>query len=108
MIRLFLILSLLMMPINGQAISGLNNKFCVVDIQKVVVSSKDIQKLKIERDGQVTELKEMADTANEKIKAEKNDDARKKYLKNIWPKSMLKKKNLIKFMQQLCKLRIRN
>ncbi|MBO6282062.1 MAG: hypothetical protein J6N49_05990 [Alphaproteobacteria bacterium] len=78
MIRLFLILSLLMMPINAQAISGLNNKFCVVDIQKVVVSSKDIQKLKIERDGQVTELKEMADTANEKIKAEKDDDARKK------------------------------
>ena len=55
-----------------------NGKFAVVDIQRVVVASKDIAALKIERDTQVAELKKMADDANEKIKAEKDEDARKK------------------------------
>lgn len=61
-----------------KAVTDNNSKFAVVDIQRVVVASKDIAALKIERDTQVAELKKMADDANEKIKAEKDEDARKK------------------------------
>ena len=61
-----------------KAVTDNNGKFAVVDIQRVVVASKDIAALKIERDTQVAELKKMADDANEKIKAEKDEDARKK------------------------------
>ena len=61
-----------------KAVTDNNGKFAVVDIQRVVVASRDIAALKIERDTQVAELKKMADDANEKIKAEKDEDARKK------------------------------
>ncbi|MBR1840812.1 MAG: OmpH family outer membrane protein [Alphaproteobacteria bacterium] len=61
-----------------KAVADNSGKFAVVDVQRVVVSSRDIAALKIERDAQVAELKKMADNANVKIKAEKDEDAKKK------------------------------
>ena len=61
-----------------KAVADNSGKFAVVDVQRVVVSSRDIAALKIERDAQVAELKKMADSANVKIKAEKDEEAKKK------------------------------
>lgn len=60
-----------------KATSG-NQKFAVVDVQRVVSSSRDVAALKIERDNQIRELKRMADNANEKIKAEEDEVKRQK------------------------------
>lgn len=60
-----------------KAVADNSGKFAVVDVQRVVVSSRDIAALKMERDAQVAELQKMADAANEKIKAEKDEKARK-------------------------------
>ena len=59
-------------------ISGGNEaKFAVVDVQRVVVASKDVAALKNERDNQIKELQKMADDANAKI-AKISDEAEKK------------------------------
>lgn len=59
-------------------ISGGNEaKFAIVDVQRVVVASKDVAALKNERDNQIKELQKMADDANAKI-AKISDEAEKK------------------------------
>ena len=60
-----------------KAISADKMKFAVVDVQRVVLSSKDIAALSAERQSQVQELKKMADEANNKITAEKDAKAKK-------------------------------
>ncbi len=61
--------------------------FAVVDLQRVVLSSKEIAALSNNRQQQLQELRKMADDANEKINAEKKEDAKKelsqKYLAEI-------------------------
>jgi outer membrane protein len=57
---------------------SLNTEFAYVDMQRVILLSKDLNALKNERDTQVQDLKKMADAANEKIKAETNEEAKKK------------------------------
>lgn len=55
-----------------------NVDFAVIDLQRVVVSSKDLEALRNERDNQIQELKKMADEANAKIQEIENDDDKKK------------------------------
>ena len=70
-----------------KAVARNGAKVAVIDVQRVVVSSKDIAALKTERDAQVAELKKLADDANEKIKKEKDEKKKKelseKYLTEI-------------------------
>ena len=63
--------------ITYKATAGKNMKFAVIDLQRVVVSSKDIEALKTERDTQIQDLKKMADDANEKIQAITDEDEKK-------------------------------
>ena len=59
-------------------ISGSNEaKFAVVDVQRVVLASKDLAAIKTERDNQVKELQKMADDANTKL-AKISDETTKK------------------------------
>ena len=59
-------------------ISGSNEaKFAVVDVQRVVLASKDLAAIKTERDNQVQELQKMADDANTKL-AKISDETTKK------------------------------
>ena len=60
-----------------KAVSADKMKFAVVDVNRVVLSSKEIAALSAERQVQVQELKKMADEANAKITAEKDADAKK-------------------------------
>lgn len=60
-----------------KAVSADKMKFAVVDVNRVVLSSKEIAALSAERQAQVQELKKMADEANVKITAEKDADAKK-------------------------------
>ncbi len=53
-------------------------EFAVIDLQKVVPASKDLNALRDERMKQVQDLQKMAETANEKIKAIENEEERKK------------------------------
>lgn len=55
-----------------------NIDFAVVDLQRVIASSKDVEALKNERDNQIQELKKMADTANAEIQKIDNDEDKKK------------------------------
>ena len=54
-----------------------NAAFAVVDLQRVVLSSKEIAALSNNRQQQLQELRKMADDANEKINAEKKEEAKK-------------------------------
>ena len=60
-----------------KAISADKMKFAVVEVQRVVLSSREIAALSADRQAQVQELKKMADEANVKIMAEKNEEAKK-------------------------------
>ena len=60
-----------------KATVGNVQKIAVVDLQRVIVSSKDVAALKGTRDSQIQNLKNMAEEANKKIKAEKDEEARK-------------------------------
>ncbi len=60
-----------------KAISADKMKFAVVDVQRVVLSSKEIAALSAERQAQIQELKKMADEANMKITAEQDQAAKK-------------------------------
>ena len=60
-----------------KAISADKMKFAVVDVQRVVLSSKEIAALSADRQAQVQELKKMADEANVKITAEQDPAAKK-------------------------------
>ena len=79
--RLMFFIALIAAGISAAAtrmISGGNEaKFAVVDVQRVVVASKDVAALKNERDNQIKELQKMADDANAKI-AKISDEAEKK------------------------------
>ncbi len=52
--------------------------FAVVDVQRVVMSSKDLVALNSERNAQIQNLRKMADEANEKINKENKEDEKKK------------------------------
>lgn len=58
-------------------LSGSEPRFAVVDVQRVVVSSKDVAALKNERDEQIKDLQKMAEDANAKI-SKISDEAEKK------------------------------
>lgn len=55
-----------------------NVDFAVVDLQRVIASSKDVAALKNERDNQIQELKKMADAANSEIQKVEGDEEKKK------------------------------
>lgn len=60
-------------------ISGSNEaKFAVVDVQRVVLASKDLAAIKTERDNQIKELQKMADDANTKLAKISDETAKKK------------------------------
>lgn len=60
-------------------ISGSNEAtFAVVDVQRVVLASKDLAAIKTERDNQVKELQKMADDANTKLAKISDETAKKK------------------------------
>ena len=67
-----------------------NNGVGVIDLQRVVASSKDVATLRTNREAQINELKKMADEANAKIDEIKRDDEKKvateKYLGEIQAK----------------------
>ena len=67
-----------------------NDGVGVIDIQRVVASSKDVATLRTNREAQINELKKMADEANAKIDEIKKDDEKKvateKYLGEIQAK----------------------
>lgn len=67
-----------------------NDGVGVIDIQRVVASSKDVATLRTNREAQINELKKMADEANAKIDEIKRDDEKKvateKYLGEIQAK----------------------
>lgn len=67
-----------------------NNGVGVIDLQRVVASSKDVATLRTNREAQINELKKMADEANAKIDEIKKDDEKKvateKYLGEIQAK----------------------
>lgn len=58
--------------------SGKTPEIAVVDLQRVVVASKDVAALKSERDTQIQELKKMADAANKKLESIKDEAIKKK------------------------------
>lgn len=64
-----------------------DKQFAVVDLNVVLNSSRDLAALKNERDTQIADLKKMADSANEKIKAVSKEEDKKKltqeYLEEI-------------------------
>lgn len=60
-----------------KAMAGKASEFAVVDLQRVVVSSKDLAALNNERNTQIQNLRKMADEANEQIGKEKNEEAKK-------------------------------
>ncbi len=61
-----------------KATAGSGAKFAIIDIPRVLMSSKDVAALKSEREAQINELQKMAKDANVKIEAEKDKAARKK------------------------------
>lgn len=54
-----------------------NDGVGVIDLQRVVASSKDVATLRTNREAQINELKKMADEANAKIDEIKKDDEKK-------------------------------
>lgn len=62
-----------------KAMNRRTTQFAIVDLQQIVVVSKDVSALRMEREKQVQDLRKMADDANSKITAEK-DEAKKKQL----------------------------
>jgi outer membrane protein len=61
-----------------KAMAGKAANFAVVDVQRVVMASKDLVALNSERNAQIQNLRKMADEANEQINKEKKEDAKKK------------------------------
>lgn len=61
-----------------KAMAGKAANFAVVDVQRVVMASKDLVALNNERNAQIQNLRKMADEANVEINKEKKEDAKKK------------------------------
>lgn len=61
-----------------KVMSGKAGNFAVVDVQRVVMASKDLTALNNERNAQIQNLRKMADEANAEINKEKKEDAKKK------------------------------
>ena len=61
-----------------KAMARNQSAIAVVDLERVVMASKDVASLRAERDNQMQDLQKMADDANSKINAEKKDDEKKK------------------------------
>jgi len=68
-------------------------KFAVVDLQRIVVSAKEIAALKTERDAQIAELQKMAEEANAKIENEKDEKEKKKLSEQYLSEINKKKEN---------------
>ncbi len=76
-----------------KATAGNAQRIAVVDLQRVIVASKDVAALKVTRDNQIQSLKMMADDANSKIKEEKDDEARKKLSEEYLARINMQKEN---------------
>ena len=75
-------------------LSGSNEpKFAVVDLQRVVMVSKDVNALRTERDNQVKELQNMADKANAEIAKISDETAKKKASEKYLAEINAKKEN---------------
>lgn len=61
-----------------KAMAGKAANFAVIDVQRVVMASKDLVALNNERNAQIQNLRKMADEANVEINKEKKEDAKKK------------------------------
>jgi len=61
-----------------KALASKASRFAVVDVQRVVMASKDLVALNNERNTQIQSLRKMADEANEKISKEKKEEDKKK------------------------------
>lgn len=61
-----------------KAVAHKSAQFAVVDLQRIVMTSRDVAALRVERETQVQDLRKMADDANEKIKAETDETKKKK------------------------------
>lgn len=61
-----------------KALANKASRFAVVDVQRVVMASKDLVALNNERNTQIQSLRKMADEANEQINKEKKEDDKKK------------------------------
>ena len=60
-------------------VSGNNEaKFAVIDLQRVVMASKEVAAIKTERESQIQELQKMANDANAKLAKISDEDAKKK------------------------------
>lgn len=75
-------------------LSGKNEpQFAVVDLQRVVMVSKDVNALRTERDNQVKELQNMADKANAEIAKISDEAAKKKASEKYLAEINAKKEN---------------
>lgn len=61
-----------------KALANKASRFAVVDVQRVVMASKDLVALNNERNTQIQSLRKMADEANEQINKEKKEEDKKK------------------------------
>ena len=68
-------------------------KFAIVDLQRVVMVSKDVNALRTERDNQVKELQSMADKANAEIAKISDEAAKKKASEKYLAEINAKKEN---------------
>lgn len=71
-------------------------KFAVVDVQRVLMESKDVAALRVERANQIDELKKMADNANAKLAKISDEDAKKKESEKYLAEINAKKENFDK------------
>ena len=78
----------------GYAVSNINTEVAVVDVQKVVASSKQVNDLKAEQKTKLEGLAEFVKKANAEVAAQK-DEAKKKQLAEKYNKELSVKKEAI-------------
>ncbi len=83
-----------MLTTNFAVSSIANSKIAVVDVQKVVESSKQVQALKVEQKNKLDSLSSFVKTANADIAKQKND-AEKKKLEEKYTKQLNDKRKAI-------------
>ncbi|MBQ2644457.1 OmpH family outer membrane protein [bacterium] len=91
---------------NNIAISSPSNfKYAVVDVQKVVASSKQVNALKTEQNAKMRELSQFIQNANKQLQAE-SDATKKQALETKLNKELVTKRNAIekKYAESLKKI----
>ncbi|HIU86276.1 TPA: OmpH family outer membrane protein [Candidatus Spyradomonas excrementavium] len=78
----------------GFAVSNINTEVAVVDVQKVVSASKQVNALKAEQKAKMEGLAAFVKKANEEVAAQK-DEAKKKQLADKYTKELNTKKEAI-------------